>query len=195
MEVKQMSNQGVSQLTMMQTRQQLTQDIARIVAAPAQNLNTRMKRRISMTQPNELLKQLFFPTEKLNELEKEIRTVPVDGEGNILEVGYTDMFVRNTVTKLIADHRAILEENKRLKSVEHTLCLTIGEADKALQQTREELEYIRPMVDLSLHEVREELERLKQAIRDTVGEIKVDESSETIIPKLMKLLAKVNRHE
>ncbi|MFD0673951.1 hypothetical protein [Cohnella sp. GCM10027633] len=39
--------------------------------------------------------------------------------------------------------RALLEENKRLQSVEHTLCLTIGEADKVLQQTREELEQVK----------------------------------------------------
>lgn len=42
-----------------------------------------------------------------------------------------------------AQYVDLLLENERLKSVEHTLCLTIGEADKALQQSREENERLR----------------------------------------------------
>lgn len=50
---------------------------------------------------------LYFSPDKLDELSKRMRTIPVDGEGRTVEVGYSDMFVRATITKLIADHRTL----------------------------------------------------------------------------------------
>lgn len=47
----------------------------------------------------------FFTAEKLDELEKEVKTVPVNGDGNVLAVEYDEHFVRGTVLKLIADNR------------------------------------------------------------------------------------------
>lgn len=47
----------------------------------------------------------YFTADKLDDLEKEVKTVPVNGEGNVLAVEYDEHFVRGTVLKLIADNR------------------------------------------------------------------------------------------
>ncbi len=52
---------------------------------------------------------LYFNQEKLIELEKEIKTIPIDGNDQPLAVEYDEHFVRDTVIKLIAD-RKLMEE-------------------------------------------------------------------------------------
>lgn len=46
---------------------------------------------------------MYYTSKQLEELEKEVKTIPVDGDGHALSVGYSDEFVRGTVLKLIAD--------------------------------------------------------------------------------------------
>lgn len=47
----------------------------------------------------------YFNAQQLDDLAKEIKTVPVDGEGRTVPVNYTEEFVRGTILKLISDSR------------------------------------------------------------------------------------------
>jgi chromosome segregation ATPase len=72
-------------------------------------------------------------------------------------------------------------EIERLKSVEHTLCLTIGEADKAIRQSREENERLkneikshgpegRNYTNAQYVELRLEIERLREQVDSLLEE-------------------------
>ena len=48
----------------------------------------------------------YYTAKQLDALEQEVKTVPVDGEGKVVQVEYDEHFVRGTILKLIADSRA-----------------------------------------------------------------------------------------
>jgi hypothetical protein len=49
------------------------------------------------------MKNLYYTTEKLEELKRLYSTLPIDAEGNIGEVVYQSAQVRSDILKLIAD--------------------------------------------------------------------------------------------
>jgi hypothetical protein len=88
--------------------------------------------------------KLYFNATKLDELEKETKTVPVDGEGRVLNVMYSEEYVRGTILKLIADNRKMQEYIATVvNNYHHVLTydmaklgayLVKGEAEKGAEQ-------------------------------------------------------------
>jgi hypothetical protein len=99
--------------------------------------------------------KLYFPLSKLDQFEKEIKTVPVDGDGHVIPVNYSEEFVRGTILKLIADHRLLydhaeaqereIEHWKRLyESYMNNFIATVGERNimrEALEWYADEQKY------------------------------------------------------
>lgn len=59
--------------------------------------------------------------EQIEEIRKEFRTIPVDGEGHAIPIEYDEHYVRATVLKLLADRQAWKEEVERLERLVTTL--------------------------------------------------------------------------
>ncbi|OBA07848.1 hypothetical protein A9P44_00405 [Paenibacillus polymyxa] len=59
----------------------------------------------------------YFTNEKLDELSKEYRTMPIDGEGRSYEPEYNGMVVRSDITKLVEDVKAARKQYYAVENV------------------------------------------------------------------------------
>lgn len=97
----------------------------------------------------------YFTNEQLDELSREYRTMPTDGEGYAIEPEYEGMVARGNIVKLVSDVktvRAALEESQQQRDIAQANYKTyyaeatevserLAEAQQTIARYREALEF------------------------------------------------------